>query len=57
MNIHYAVTGLLSAVCKVTLRSACLGCLSWPERRGGGRILIVHMRDIQESAGSKQLDR
>ena len=28
-NIHYDVTGLLSAVWKVTLRSDCLGCLSW----------------------------
>ena len=29
MNIHYDVTGLVSAVWKVTLRSTCLGCLSW----------------------------
>ena len=43
-NIHYDVTNLLSAVWKVTLRSTCLGCLSWP-----GRILIAHMRDIKES--------
>ena len=28
MNIHYDVTGLLSAVWKVTLKSTCLGCLS-----------------------------
>ena len=34
MNIHYDVTDLLSAVWKVTLRSTCLGCLSWPGRRG-----------------------
>ena len=33
MNIHYDVTSLLSAVWKVTIRSTCLGCLSWPERR------------------------
>ena len=32
MNIHYDVTGLLFAVWKVTLRSTCLGCLSWPGR-------------------------
>ena len=34
MNIPYDVTCLLSAVWKVTLRSTCLGCLSWPGRRG-----------------------
>ena len=34
MNIHYDVTGLLSAVWKVPLRSTCLGCLSWPWRKG-----------------------
>ena len=56
MNIHYDVSGLLSAVWKVTLRSTCLGCLSWPGR-SGGRILIAHMRDIKESAGSRQIDR
>ena len=33
MNIHYDVTGLLTAVWKVTLRSTCLGCLSWLRRR------------------------
>ena len=58
MKIHYDVTGLLSAVWKVTLRSTCLSYLSWPGRGGGGsRILIAHMRDIQESAGSRKLDR
>ena len=31
MNIHYDVTGLLSAVWKVTFRSTCLCCLSWPD--------------------------
>ena len=56
MNILYDVTGLLSAVWKVTLRSTCLDCLSWPGC-GGGRILIAHMRDIQESAGRRQPDR
>ena len=56
MNIHHDVTGLLSAVWKVTLRSACLGRLSWPARRGGC-IFIAHMRDIKESASSRQLDR
>ena len=34
MNIHYGFTGLLSAVWKVTLKSTCLGCLSWPGKRG-----------------------
>ena len=34
INTYYDVTGLLSAVWKVTLRSTCLGCLSWPGRRG-----------------------
>ena len=34
MDIHYDVIGLLSAVWKVTLRSTCLGYLSWPGRRG-----------------------
>ena len=53
MNIHYDVTSLLSAVCKVTLRSSCLKLA----REEGGRILIAHMRDIQEFAGSRQLDR
>ena len=42
---------------EVTLRSDCLGCLNWPGRRGGGSELIAHIRDIQESAGSRQLDR
>ena len=46
--MHYDVTDLLSAVWKVTFRSPCPGCLSWPGRRGGGsRILIAHMRDIK----------
>ena len=56
MNIHYDVTGLLSAVWKVTLRSTCLGRLSWPGSRGG-YILVAHMRDIKKSAGTRQLDR
>ena len=30
MSMHYDVTGLLSAVWNVTLRSTCLGFLSWP---------------------------
>ena len=34
MNIHYDVTGLLSAVWKITLRSTCLGFLSCPRKRG-----------------------
>ena len=52
MNIHYDVTGLLSAVWKVNLSG-----LSELAREEGGRILIAHIHDIQESAGSKQLDR
>ena len=55
MNIHHDVIGLLTAVWKVTFRSSRLGCPSWPGRRGG-RVLIAHMRDIKESAGSRQLD-
>ena len=59
MNIHYDVTSLRTAVWKVTLMSTCLGCLSWQGRRwgGGGRILIAHIRDIQKSVCSRQLDR
>ena len=58
MHIHYDIAGLMTAVWKVTLRSTCLGCLSWPPRRGGGgRVLIAHMSDIKESARSRQLDR
>ena len=52
MHIHYDVTGLLSALWKFTLRSTCPGCLSWPGRRGVSHILITHMRDIKESAGT-----
>ena len=44
----YDITGLLTSVWKVTLRSFGLGCLSWPGRRGG-RIHIAHVRDIKES--------
>ena len=40
---------------EVRLRSDRLGCLSWPRRRG--ILLIAHIRDIQEYAGSRQLDR
>ena len=40
INIHHDVTDLLSAVWKVTLRSTCLCCLSWPG------IRIAHMRDL-----------
>ena len=42
MNIHYDVTGLLSEVCKVTLSSTCVACLSWPGRRGGGGGSYTH---------------
>ena len=48
MNIHYDVTGLLTAVWKGTLRSSQLGCLSWPVRRGS-RVLIAHMCDIKDN--------
>ena len=59
INIYYDVTGLLSAVWKVTLRSTCLGCLSWPGRSGGGGAYShgTYMSYIQEPAGSRQLDR
>ena len=57
MNIHYDVTGLLSAVWKVTLRSTCQHRFPVLAEGGGGRILIVHMRDIKDSADSRQLDR
>ena len=55
MNIHYGVTGLLSTVWKVTQVS--LSGSSELAREEGGRILIAHMRDMKESAGSRQLDR
>ena len=38
---------------EVTLRSDCLGCLSWQGRR---RVLIAHMCNIKESARSRQID-
>ena len=41
---------------EVTLRSDCLACRSWAGKRGGSE-LIAHIRDIKESAGSRQLDR
>ena len=42
---------------EVTLRSDCLACMSWPGKRGVLISLsIAHIRDIQESAGSRQLD-
>ena len=41
---------------EVALRSDCLGCLSWPGRRGYCTH-STYMRDIQECAGSRQLDR
>ena len=49
-NIHYDVTGLLSAVWTVTLRSTCLGCLSWPGRRGVGHTQV-------NLSGLSELDR
>ena len=47
MNIHYDVTGLLTAVWKVTLSG-----LSELAREERGRVFIAHMRDIKESAVS-----
>ena len=55
MNIHYDVTGLLTVV----FRSHSVQILyGLPElaREEGGSELIAHIRDIQESAGSRQLD-
>ena len=34
ININYDATGVLTAVCKVTLRSSRLGFLSWTGRGG-----------------------
>ena len=46
----------MTAVWKVTLRSTCLGCLSWPARRGG-HVLIAHiMHDIKESVADNLVD-
>ena len=53
MNIHYGVTGLLTAMWTVTV---ILSGLSELAREKGGRVLIAHMRDIKESVGSSQLD-
>ena len=47
MNIH-----LLTGVLKVTPSE-----LSELAKEEGGRVFIGHMRDIKESAGSRQLDR
>ena len=44
MNIHYAVTGLLTVVWRSH---------SELTREEGGSELIAHIRDIQESAGSR----
>ena len=55
MNIHYDVTGLLTVVWR-----SHSGQIVWPAgvgREEGGSILIAHIRDIKESAGSRQLDR
>ena len=57
--IHYEVTGLLIAVWKFILSE--LSELAREEGGGGVGLIthmrIVHMRDIEESAGSRQLDR
>ena len=55
MNIHYDVTGLLTVVWR-----SHSGQIVWPAGAGlgrGGSELIAHIRDIKESAGSRQLDR
>ena len=55
MNIHYDVTDLLTVVWR-----SHSGQIVWPAGVGqgrGGSILIAHIRDIKESAGSRQLDR
>ena len=57
MNISYDVTGLLTIVWR-----SHSGQIVWPAgvsqgRGGGGSELIAHIRDIQEAAGSRQLDR
>ena len=48
MNIHYDVTGLLTPVWRSHSKLA---------REEDGSVLIAHMRDNLESAGSRQLDR
>ena len=61
MNIHYDVTGLLTVVWR-----SHSGQIVWPAGvgqgrggggGGGGSELTAHIRDIKESAGSRQLDR
>ena len=55
MNTHYDVIGLLTVVWR-----SHSGQIVWPQELGreeGGSELIAHIRDIQESAGSRQLDR
>ena len=51
MNIHYDVTGLLTVVCR-----SHSGQIVWPVGVGVSE-LIAHIRDIKESADSRQLDR
>ena len=54
MNTHYDVTGLLTVVWW-----SHSGMFGLPKLAGeeGGSELIAHIHDIQESAGSRQLDR
>ena len=55
MNIHYDVTGLQTVVWR-----SHSGQIVWPagvEQGSGVSELIAHIRDIKESAGSRQLDR
>ena len=58
MNIHYDVTGLLTVVWRS--HSGQIVRAAWICQGGGGgegSELVAHIRDIQESAGSRQLDR
>ena len=39
------------------MTATCLGCLSWPERRGGGSYAhSTYMRDIKEPAADNLID-
>ena len=53
MNIHYDVIMLQCG----RSHSGQLVRVVRVGQGGGGRIVIAHMQDIQESAGSRQQDR
>ena len=56
MNIHYDVIGLLTVVWRS--HSGQIVCAAWIGQGGGGFWThSTYIRDIQESAGSRQLDR